>query len=60
MNFMYCLKTCKKGQEASKKFLDENNSAFDAVIDFQFFTDDCYNTCPFKAELDKELAEKNR
>lgn len=54
MNFKYCYKTCKKGKEASEKFLNENNSAFDAAIDFQYFTDKCFETCLYKAELEKE------
>jgi hypothetical protein len=54
MNFKYCYKTCQKGKEASEKFLNENNSAFDAAIDFQYFTDKCFETCQHKAELEKE------
>lgn len=41
----YCIKECEKGKAASKKFLDENNSAFDAVIDFKFWVRKCKETC---------------
>lgn len=48
MDLKYCNKQCPKGIEARNKFLDENNSAYDAAIDFRFFVDECIKTCPYK------------
>ncbi len=55
MNIEYCNNKCPKGIEARNKFLDENNSAYDAAIDFHFFTEKCFETCPYK---DKHTEEK--
>ena len=55
MNIEYCNNNCTKGIEARNKFLDENNSAYDAAIDFCFFTEKCFETCPYK---DKHTEEK--
>lgn len=41
----YCGTICEKGKKASKKFLKENNSAFDAAFDFWGFVDECQKTC---------------
>ena len=49
MNRTYCDKECPIGKEASRKFLNENNSAYDAALDFISFTEKCFTTCPFKA-----------
>ena len=54
MNFKYCYQTCSKGKETSEKFLSENESVYDAAMDFQYFTDKCFETCQYKDELDKE------
>lgn len=54
MNFKYCYQTCPKGKETSEKFLSENESVYDAAMDFRYFTDKCFETCPYKAELEKE------
>ena len=53
MDITYCNNKCQKGIEARDKFLNENNSAFDAAVDFWAFTDECYKTCPYKAEHEK-------
>lgn len=45
MNIEYCDKQCPIGIAARNKFLDENNSAYDAAIEFHFFTDNCFKTC---------------
>jgi hypothetical protein len=50
MDITYCNGKCPIGQAARDRFLDENNSAFDAATDFRFFTDNCYKTCPYKSE----------
>lgn len=48
MNFDYCYKKCKLGKSKSAHLLAINNSAYDAAIDFRFFVDECYKTCPHK------------
>ena len=49
MDITYCNDTCLIGKAARETFLDANNSVFDAVIDFRYFTKNCYLTCPHKA-----------
>jgi hypothetical protein len=44
----YCFEQCKIGKAASETFLELNNSAFDAVIDFRCFVNSCSKTCPYK------------
>lgn len=41
----YCYTICEKGKAKGKQFLDDNNSAFDAALDFRFFVDECKKTC---------------
>jgi hypothetical protein len=48
LDITYCHKYCQVGQEISKKLLQSNDSVFDAVTDFQFFTEECFKTCPHK------------
>ena len=48
MDIKFCRTKCNIGVAASKTFLDNSNSAFDAVVDFWHFTDECFATCPFK------------
>jgi len=48
VNIEYCGKKCPKGIKASEEFLNRNNSAYDAAIDFWDFTDKCFETCPYK------------
>jgi hypothetical protein len=60
MNAYYCYKKCPIGIEAQKKFLDENESVFDTILDFKVFADECYKTCPYKEEHDKFTAEENK
>ena len=50
MNCDYCSK-CPIGSQASEKFLDKNNSPYDAAIDFMSFVNECSKTCPYKKEL---------
>lgn len=50
MDITYCNNECTIGIAAREKFLDLNNSAYDAAIDFWAFTDNCFKTCPHKAE----------
>lgn len=48
VNITYCSKKCPIGMKASREFLDNNNSAYDAALDFCFFVDECFKTCPYK------------
>jgi hypothetical protein len=59
MNSTYCNENCPIGRAAKEVFLDLNNSAYDAVFDFKYFVDNCYNRCPFKHIHNKsEISEK--
>lgn len=60
MDINYCNKKCTIGQAASNKFLDINNSAYDAAMDFRFFVDNCFKTCPHKAEHVKAQTDKEK
>ena len=53
----YCIKHCEIGCKKSKEFLDKNNSAYDAAIDFWAFTEKCFENCPYK---DKHTKEKKQ
>jgi hypothetical protein len=55
LNLDYCYKICSVGKKAAAEFLDKNNSAYDAAIDFWSFTDECFKNCPYKDEHKKEL-----
>lgn len=54
LDITYCYEKCEVGKAAAQRFLDINNSAFDAATDFRFFTDECSKTCPNKKEPAKE------
>ena len=55
MNIKYCNNKCTKGIEMRNKFLDAQNSAYDAALDFEWFAKKCFETCPYK---DKHTEEK--
>ena len=55
MNIRYCNKYCHIGREKSREFLNNNNSAYDAALDFVWFTEECFKTCPYKAEHDDNV-----
>lgn len=57
MDIKYCNDKCDLGIAAREKFLNINNSAYDAALDFIFFIDECYRECPHKAEHSKEQLE---
>ena len=57
MNFNYCYKCCEVGKAAAAKILAESDSVSDAAIDFQYFIEDCFKTCPYKEAVLK--AEEN-
>ena len=54
MNIKYCYEKCDIGQTASDKFLKLSNSVIDAAIDFNFFTENCFKTCPYTQEHTKK------
>ena len=54
MDINYCDTTCPIGIKTSTDFLNKSNSAFDAVIDFKIFTEECFKTCPYKENHTKE------
>lgn len=54
VNIEYCDKCCQKGIGARDRFLDNSNSAYDAAMDFMWFTEECFKTCPFKDKHTKE------
>ena len=54
MNIAYCDKNCPIGKEKSRELLDSSNSAYDAALDFMWFTEECFKTCPRKEVHIKE------
>lgn len=58
MDIEYCHDKCAIGKAASATFLEQNNSAFDAAVDFRVFTENCFSTCIFK--LEHMIAEQNK
>lgn len=54
MDIVYCNEKCPIGIRMRDKFLNENNSAFDAAVDFRFFVDKCFIDCPYKTEQIEE------
>jgi hypothetical protein len=54
VNINYCGKKCSIGKEKSNIFLNKNNSAYDAAMDFVWFTEECFRTCPFKDKHTKQ------
>ena len=48
LDITYCSRTCEIGKRASKEFLDQNNSAYEAALDFHIFVEKCFNTCKYK------------
>lgn len=41
----YCFEGCPKGKEMKDYLLDNNDSVYDAVIDFKLFEKECVKTC---------------
>ena len=58
LNLTFCNNECSKGQAAKEQFLANNNSAFDAIIDFWHFTDECFNTCPYKEQHNSDITSE--
>lgn len=58
MDITYCNNNCHIGMTARDKFLDENNSAYGAAISFNFFTEKCFKTCPYKDQHVESTTEK--
>ena len=53
MEIDYCNEHCLIGQAAKTVFLGIDDSAYDAVMDFNYFVENCFKTCPFKLEHNK-------
>ncbi len=53
-DFEYCNQKCSVGKAASQKCLDENESISDAAIDFWYFVEECFKTCPYKDKHNTE------
>jgi hypothetical protein len=49
INISYCNDKCPTGIAARDKFLNRIGSAFDAAIDFRYFMEACFKTCPYKS-----------
>lgn len=58
MNLEYCNEVCQIGKQKSKEFINKNNSFYDAAVDFRFFVDSCFKTCPYKEMYDKSEQEE--
>lgn len=54
MDITYCYEHCQIGKAASEKFLEQNNSVFDAAFDFNYFVEKCFDTCQYKNKHTKE------
>jgi hypothetical protein len=50
MNRRYCDTQCPIGKKKSEEFLNRYNSAYDAALDFIWFTEECFKTCPYKEQ----------
>lgn len=59
MDITYCNDICPIGRAARDEFLNLNNSAFDAAMDFRHFTDNCFKNCLYKSEHFKKEQEQN-
>lgn len=44
----YCYEHCPIGKEIGSKYLELNDSIFDAAADFQCFTENCFKACHYK------------
>jgi hypothetical protein len=51
MDYTYCYKYCEKGKAEASKILADSESVSDAAIDFNYFVEECFNTCPYKDEV---------
>ena len=54
MNIEYCYVSCTIGKNAAKSYLGACESVLKAAFDFQYFTENCFKTCPYKQEHLKE------
>ena len=59
MDITYCYNNCTIGKAASDDFLASYNSAFDAAMEFNFFTRNCFKACPYKSKHCKGDANEN-
>lgn len=55
MNLRYCIDKCPIGIRTKEEFLNKNDSVYDAAMDFQRFTEKCFETCIYKNKhIDEE------
>ena len=54
INLNFCDTECPIGKRAKEELLNRRNSAFDAAIDFNYFIDECRETCPFKKVIEEK------
>ena len=54
MDINYCDSVCPKGKEMLAMLLAKNNSAYDTLIDFRCFAENCIKTCQHK-----DIAQEN-
>lgn len=50
MDITFCNDKCPIGIKAREQLLETKESVFDVVSDFYTFTENCFNTCLYKAE----------
>lgn len=55
----YCFEVCPKGKEMKDYLLDNNNSVYDAVIDFKLFEKECVKTCDRAKEKENADIQDN-
>jgi hypothetical protein len=60
MNYIYCYKHCEKGKTEANKILAESDSVSDAVIDFDYFAAECFNTCPCKEAVLAAISKREK
>lgn len=61
MKFVYCYKECGRGQIEADHLLKTSDSIRDAVIDFEYFIENCFKTCPYReAVLAAETREDQK
>ncbi len=53
----YCGEVCEVGKAKSKILLADNNSAYDAAVDFRFFIEDCQKTCTCNRRIESMIGE---
>lgn len=60
MDYTYCYKYCEKGKTEADKILASSDSVSDAAIDFNYFVEDCFETCPYKEAVLATITESQK